>query len=285
MISLSCATGLLYDISMKYFLIFFFSLSAMGASDSTNAFEKSYPRDNTFCSYKGKRVEFLIRGGNKFIDQGERGFGELLFYRFPLKKPQLLKLNASRGDTYSLFKGVAPLCSKSHAYQIDSNTMAVLLLKENKPFKETLAIQLVDLKTLLPKDFLITNFETDKATKTEDGFAFRTYGENYNPDFGKIKIEGETFIYQEKAFPSWMEYSSRGFELRSELTFEKFPWKNHFKDKADFFEVTSFSPVDKKFNKRIFYIAVNHKLKKECLLFIESKQKISGQEAWRCQAK
>jgi hypothetical protein len=257
----------------------------MGASDSLNAFEKSYPRDNTFCSFKGKRIEFLIRGGNKFTEMNERGFGDLLFYRYPSKRPKLLKLNQSRADTYSLFKGVSPMCSKSHAYQINDTTMAVLLLKENKPFKEKLALQMVDLTTLLPKDFVETNFGTDKAIKTEEGFAFRTYSENHNPDFGEIKIEGETFIFQEKAFPQWVEYSARGFELNSELTFFKFPWKSHFKDLTDFFEATNFIQLEKKFNKSIFYFAVNHKLKKECVLFIESKQKISGQEAWRCHAK
>ena len=49
-------------------ILFFLTLSAFAASDSKDAFDKSFPRDNTFCSYKGSRVELLIRGENKFTE-------------------------------------------------------------------------------------------------------------------------------------------------------------------------------------------------------------------------
>lgn len=263
-------------------LLFFLTLSAFAASNSKDAFDKSFPRDNTFCSYKGSRVELLIRGESKFTEPKERGYGELIFYRHPPKRPIIMKFSQFKADTFKLFNGISPLCSKSHGYLIDAETMAILLLKENRPFKDKLVMQLFDIKTLKPTELIETNYLTDRAKKTKTGFAFNTYRENHNPEIGKVMIEGSEFIFQEKDFPQWMEYSQRTFSLLPDLTFERFPWKKQFKDQDDFLAVTGWNQVEKKFTKNIIYFAVNHKLKKRCLLFIESKQKLAGTESWRC---
>lgn len=265
-------------------LLLFATLSAYAASDSTNAFEKSFPRDNTFCSYKGApRVEVLIRGESKFTEPKERGYGELIFYRQFSKRPSLMKISKTRSDTFRLFNGVSPLCSKSHGYELDDGTMAVLLLKENRPFKDKLVMQLFESKTLKPIEFIETNYLTDRAKKTKTGFAFNTFRENHNPEMGKVSIHGSEFIFQEKDFPQWMEYSNKTFVLLPDLTFERLPWKKLFKDLEDFLAVTGWNPVDKAFSKNIVYFAINHKMKKRCLLFIENKQKLAGNELWHCQ--
>lgn len=264
-------------------ILFFLTLSAFAASDSKDAFDKSFPRDNTFCSYKGKRVELLIRGESKFTEPKERGYGELIFYRHPPKRPHVMKFSQFKADTFKLFNGVSPLCSKSHGYQTDEESMAILLLKENRPFKDKLVIQLFDLKSMTPKELIETNYPTDRAKKTKTGFAFSSFQENHNPEMGKVSIEGQEFIFQEKDFPQWIEFAGRSFGLLPDLTFERLPWKKHFKDQDDFYSVTGWNPAEKKFTKNIVYFAVNHKLKKSCVLFIAGKQKLVGNESWRCQ--
>lgn len=263
-------------------ILFFLTLSAFAASDSKDAFDKSFPRDNTFCSYKGNRIELLIRGESKFTEPKERGYGELIFYRHPPKRPTIMKFSQFKADTFKLFSGVSPLCSKSHGYMIDPETMAILLLKENRPFKNKLVMQLFDIKTLKPTELIETSYLTDRASKTKTGFAFNTFRENHNPEIGKVLIEGNEYIFQEKEFPQWMEYSQRSFSLEPDLTFERLPWKKHFKDQVDFLAVTGWNQIEKKFAKNIVYLAVNHKMKKRCLLFIETKQKLAGNELWRC---
>lgn len=265
-------------------LFFFLSFSAMAASDSTNAFEKSYPRDNTYCALTGKRIEFIIRGGSKYTEPKERGFGELLFYRNQQKKPKLLDLNISGSDTFAFFKGKSTLCSKSHGYKLDDSTFAVLLRKENRPFNDLLVLQLFDVPTLTPKEVIATQYPVEKILPSTDGFMFQTVPETHNPDFGKVMIEGNQYIYQERDFPIWMSYSLKGFEVISEMTFSKFPWKKSFLDLNDFLTATGYNTLEKKFTKTITYLAVNHKLKKRCLLIIEKKQKLVGNESWRCHA-
>lgn len=267
-----------------YWLLALLSVSAFAASDSTNAFEKSYPRDNTFCSLNKKRIEFIIRGGNKFTEPKERGFGEFLFYKNAGKKPKLLQLNLNGSDTFSFFKGPSSICSKSHGYKLNDSTFALLLKRENRPFSGLLTIQLFDTTTLAPKELIETQYAVEKALPTADGFVFKTIPENHNREFGKVVIEGQDFIYREDEFPLWINYSLKGFELSSEVTFTKFPWKKSFRDQEDFQQLSGWNPTDKKFTKTIVYVAINHKLKKKCLLLIESKQKLAGNESWRCQA-
>jgi hypothetical protein len=261
-------------------LFFLLSFTAFAASDSMDAFEKSYPRDNTYCSYQKRRIEILIRGGQKFTEPKERGYGEMIFYREPGKKPKLL--SGLRGDTFRLFSGNSPLCSKSHGYKVDDKTLAILFLRENRPFADKLVIQLIDLASLTPKEIIETNYLAERASKTADGFSFKTVPENHNPDFGKVLIESNEFIYREEGFPLWMNYSAKGFEVSLELTYRKFPWKKTFKDQEEFLAITGWNEVDKKFSRTVTYIAINHKLKKRCLLLIESKQKLVGNESWRC---
>jgi hypothetical protein len=265
-------------------LILFFTISAFATSDSMNAFEKTYPRDNTFCSYKSNRIELLIRGSGKYTESKDRGYGEFIFIRKNPKNTKLLDLNSLRGDTYRFFLGTSPLCSKSHGYQIDSSTMAVLFLKENRPFKDKLVIQLFDINSLMPTNVIETNYPVERALKIKDGFVFKSIAENHNPDIGKVKIEGHDYIFQEKGFPLWINYTAQGFEISLEKTFTKSPWKKAFKDIDDFISLSGWNSAEKKFMNTIVYEAVNHKIKKKCLLVIGAKQKLVGTETWRCQA-
>lgn len=269
-----------------FIFVVLMTLSAFAATEAQFAFDKSFPRDNTFCHVKDQRIELLIRGSNKFTEPKERGYGEYIFLRnLPSKVPKLLSLNHSRGDTLKLFLGTSPQCSKSHGYLLDSKTLAILLQKENRPFNDKLVIQFFDITTMTPGEALETNYPTDRAAKTADGFAFRVMAESLNLDMGRVNIEGKQFIFQEKVFPIWMSYSKKGFEVQDDMTFDKFPWKEFFKDQEDFNSLTAWNNTDKKYGKKIVYVAVNHELHKKCILLIEAKQKLAGTESWKCQAR
>jgi hypothetical protein len=263
--------------------LFFLILPVLAGTESQIAFEKSYPRDNTFCYFNKKRVEILIRGSSKFVESKDKRYGELIFYRPENKLPFLLSNIGIHSDTFRFFLGKSPYCSKSHGYMIDSSTLAVLLLKENKPFKDKLAIQLFDINTIAPKEFIETDFTVDQASKSETGFAIRTFTENYDRHAGKVMIETKNYIYQEKEFPYWKEFNEKTFINSIEMTYKKFPFKKFFKDLDDFKVVTGWSETEKKFNRDIFYLAVNYQLRKRCFLFLEKRQKVSGNESWRCQ--
>jgi hypothetical protein len=265
-------------------LLLFLSLSSWAASDSLNAFEKTHPRDNTFCTTSGGRIEFIIRGLSKYTEPKEKGFGEFLFYRNLNKTPKLLPFNQLREDTYSFFKGQGSLCSKTLGFEINPTTAAVLLLKENRPFLDKLAIQLFDSKSLAPKVFITTDYPVEKVIKSANGFVFKTSPENYNPEIGKVTIDGHSFIFQEKSFPHWINYSDKGFEVSETTTYKKFPWKKAFKDEAEFMSSAGWASGEKTFSHTVLYFAINHQQKKQCLLLLAKKQKLQGSELWRCYA-
>lgn len=258
------------------------AFQAFGASDSLNAYEKSYARDNTFCTFKGKRVEILIRGGNKFTENKDT-YGELVFYKQKEDKPVQMKVSLSQADTFRFFEGSNFICSKAHGYLIDDSTIAVLLLKENKPFQDRLVIQLFDSNTMKPKDFIETEYAVDRAVFKKNGFAIRANEENLNREIGKVMIDGQPYIFNEKEFPKWFTYSVKGFESAAELTYEKFPWRKSFKDIQDFYQVTGYEQKSGKFLNDKVYLAVNFQVRKRCLLFIDKKRPLTNTENWRCQ--
>jgi hypothetical protein len=226
-------------------------------------------------------VEFELRGPNKINDPKDRAFGEHLFYRNKtVLKP--LPINADRMNSYRFFATKNGNCSKSHAFSMDKSTSAILFLKENRPYKGKLVIQLYDTVNHLPKEAIETEYSTDEVVAVKDGFAFRVVPERHDIDMGQIKIGDVTYTYQDRDFHPWMQYTSKGFETLGNMTYDRFDWKNHFKSEADFFENTGWNPGTKQFSNTYVYIAVNHALKKECVFVSPSKIKISGSEAWRC---
>lgn len=266
-----------------YLLLFLLSFAAVSGTESANLYEQSYPRDNAFCMLNKKRIEIQIRGMNKFTEPAERGYGEYIFFRLDRNKPKLMELNKLRSDSFRFFSGISPVCSKNHGYKVDPTTVALLFLKENRPFKDKLVIQLFDTETLRPKETLETEYMSDKAKKMPDGFAFSTFRELHNPEIGKVTIDGNSYIYQEKDFAVWVRYSKTGFEQEPELTFERFNYKKVFPRKEDFLDAAGWNKTEKKFTRLILYHATNHALKMSCILLIESKQKPLGNEAWKCQ--
>lgn len=268
---------------MKNLVIITFSLSLLWAAQSKNAFEISYPRDNTFCSYNGKRVQFLIRGESKYTESREKGYGEFIFYQPDKMIPKLMPLNDFKSDTFKFFPGQSKFCTKSLGHPINPKTFAILFLKENKPFRDKLVIQLFDMTSMTPLDFIPTPYSVDQMKELTNGLSFRSFKDNHKLDAGKITINGTDYVYHEKDFSQWVTYKNNKFETDGELSFNHFPWKEYFKNIEDFYYATGWVPEEKKFNNEILYLAINHNLKKGCFLVLKQKEKLTGAEAWRCQ--
>lgn len=260
-----------------------FSSLCFADVETLNLFEKTYPRDNTFCYVGKKRFEISLRGNNRYTDPNEKGYGEIAFSRFD-KSTLQLPLTKSHADSYKFFKGDKSLCSKTLGFKIDEDQLAVLFKKENSPYLEKLTIQFFNLKTLEPGQVLSTDFLADTVHSTKDGFVFRTTAERTELDIGSITIKDEPYIFQDQDFPVWMKYTSKGFEIMPDLNFDHFPYKNYFKDKEDFLKTTGWNLNLKRFETPHLYVAINHKAKKRCLLFRTMKQKVESTEPWRCQS-
>lgn len=267
-------------------LILLLSLVSFAFADNDrfeikNLIQSTYAHDNTFCMLGGVRVEFELRGLNKFTDPKDRAFGEHIFYRNQ-KVLKALPLNKDHMHSYRFFPAKDGNCSKSLAFKMDQTTSAILFLRENRPYKGKLVIQLYDHVNHLPKEAVETEYSTDEVKADKSGFAFKVVPERHDRLMGQVTINDVKYTYQDRDFHPWLLYSLKGFETLGSITYDNFEWKKYFKDESEFFQIAGWNATTKQFSNTYVYIAVNHALKKECLFISSSKVQITGTENWRC---
>lgn len=267
------------------FLILFSALTmAENQIDIRTLRDETFTRDNTFCTIAKERIQIQLRGVVSHTEPGEGKYGDWILY-YPGDKPKLLPINADRLNKYRLFEGHSKgsICSKSYGFAVGKDKVAVLFLEENRPFLDKLTVQLFDNKTNQPLNVLETNYLSNEAEGIQAGFAFKTYVEKAATGNGTFKRDGLTFAYSDVDFPYWVKFEEKGMEISPELSFEKFPWKAHFKDLNQFLEITGWDAKNKKFNNTFLHHAMNHKAKQECILIRNQIIKINGEEKdWIC---
>ncbi len=268
---------------MNILLLLFLSWAFAEPINMRDLMEKSYIRDSTYCELGQERTQIQIRTMNHKSDPGDQKYGEYVFY-FPNVMPKLFDLNRDHFSTYRLVHGESSICTKTLGFKVGPNHVAIVLLRENNPEKDKLTLQLFNTSTFSPEDALETNYQIETIKSFEDGLIFNSFPERRGLDMGKITIQDVPTTYQDRGFPQWIKYNFKnGFTVVPEMTFEKFELKHHFQDLKEFKLVTGWDEKDKKFKKTILYVAVNHGVKKECILFSEEKIKVTGAEAdWRC---
>jgi hypothetical protein len=266
---------------MYIFLLLLISSFSAYSAEVRSLLETTYTRDNTYCRMSKERIEIQIRSDDKMTESSEKNYGEYIFY-YHKKEPFILPLNVDRLSNFRFFPGRETVCTKSLGYMLDKDKLAILFLKENRPFMDKLAIQIFNATTLVPGEALDTDYTTDKTEILPGGFMFRTYAERQGLEMGSVKIQETEYFFQDRNFSYWMKYTNAGFEIEALASFTHSPWKKHFKDEKDFLAATGWDATTKKFTNSVLYVAVNHKQKKQCLLLMPAKTKISGSETWRC---
>ena len=265
-----------------YIFFLLFTLLTAEARNVRSVRETTFTRDNTYCQIGKQKIKIQIRSETFLTEQKDKSYGEFIF-SYPNNRPKLLPINKDKLSNYRLFRGENSLCSKSYGYALENDKIAVLFLKENRPFKDKLSFQVINTNTLNGEEFVDTEYMSDKTQIAPNGFLFRTHGPRNALEMGTIKIKDVVHTFQDRDFPFWVKYSLAGFEISGPESFQDFQWKSYFKDEKDFFEISGWNETEKKFKNAILYVAVNHNLKKECILLSATKIKVSGDEAgWRC---
>lgn len=266
-------------------LILFLVAQSFAAFNSKDLFEKSFPKDNTFCRLGKENVEFSVRGFSKNTEPRDRGYGELLFMEYG-KEKKSLNIGQGNSGLYRFFRGSAKYCSKYPSYLIDEKTLALLMLKANRPYGDKLIVQLIDTKSLAPLNTIHTDYLADKALPAPKGFYFRTHTDRVDMDMGSLLWNEKKITYQDRDFQEWFYFDGKEFFLNERVTYNESPYKTYFTSEEDFLKTFGWNTKDKKFLNKIIYVAVNHTIGKECILIRDSKMKPSGsEEGWRCREK
>ncbi len=252
-------------------------------TSSQDLFEKTFARDNSFCTFKNKRLELLIRGGSKFTETKERGYGEYTFFKIE-DYVEAFKFSRAQASLFRFYRDKDSVCSKSTAYPIQGDTVAFLFGGENRPNYNQLVIQLYDFKEMKALEAIETHVSVSKTYRRPEGFIFKVMPERYEIEMGKVMFSKVEYTFQDRAFPIWMGYTAKGIKLLPDVTFKKLPWRKYFKDQAHFFKTSAWNETEKKFDRPMVYFAVSFAQKKKCILFLEKKTALNGSENWICQA-
>ncbi len=251
------------------------------ASDQ-DTFEKTYPRDNSFCQIGNKRIEILIRGFQSHTDPKDRMWGENVFARNPEGQLSRIPVTMESG-LYRLFQGTSSSCTKVVGSMVGTR-FAILFQKHNSPHKHRVVVQYLDPATLKPLDTVYTPYLADKAKITKSGVVLRTHSPTRQEmEMGKVMISGKQYLYQDHLLPLWVSLDKDGFSIEPNETFENFSYKAFFKNVEDFRLQSGWDETEKKFTKTKLYVAINHTSKSKCILLIDSKKVLNGEENWICQ--
>jgi hypothetical protein len=264
-------------------LLLLLTSAAFATSEEASLLEKSYGRDNSFCTVEGKRMEVLLRGYSRYTEAPEMFTGEFALVTDARRSQiKVLPVGQETVGHFHLFKGKGSLCSKSFGFKTGKDELAILFSKQNEPAKGRLLIQLFDYKKFEPKKFIETHYTADRAEASKTGFVFRTYSDQESQEMGKVPLKKVEFIYQDRPFPFWVEYADEHYIVRPDLTFKRLPWRRFFTSEDDFLKTAGWDSAEKKFTNTIFYFAVSHATKKKCLLVVKERRKPNGSEGWRC---
>lgn len=265
---------------MTTLLALIFSLASF-ATDQ-DILEKTYPRDNSFCVIGEKRIEFMVRGFQSHTDPKERMWGENVFFRIGESRPIKIPVTSESG-LYRFFEGNPSSCTKTVGTLIDGK-FAVFFQKLNSPHKHQLVIQYFDPKSMKALETIHTPYLSDKAVVTKDGAIFRTHPPaRQDIEMGKVTIKGSKYLFQDHVFPVWVKLTKDGFSSGPTETFEDFTYKSFFKSEEDFKSKSGWMEDGKLFSNTTLYVAINHESKSKCILFVESKKDLTGEESWICQ--
>lgn len=265
-------------------MIIFISLmlSLVSFATDQDTFEKTYPRDNSFCLISGKRLEIMVRGFQAQTDPKERTWGEQVFTRTGQDRPKKIPVTSESG-LYHFFPGNPSSCTKTIGTMIDGK-FVVLFQRLNSPHKHHLIIQYIDPETLKALETVHTPYLSDKAVVTKGGIVFRTHPPaRQDLEMGKVTITGKKYLYQDHVFETWVLFTKDGFGPDSAATFENFTYKSFFKTEEDFKVQSGWQETSKVFSKTKLYVATNHESKSKCILLLDSKKVLTGDEGWVCQ--
>lgn len=263
------------------FILLIYSL--LSSAWSVDLKETTYKRDSTACRFKSVRYKFQLRGISQFTEVKDKSYGEYVFFGEDETNIEQIDINKDHSHTYRFFKGQNSLCSKSYGFKLSEDQVAILLQKENRPFKDKLSILIFDFKSKKKVDFIETDYPVKEAEPSKDGFIFEVIPEKEETVMGKLTFKGENFRYQDQRMPTWYSYDLKnGTVPATDITFNKLRFKKAFKDINEFLEASGWSASENKFKNVIIYHAFNMGLTRQCVLFSSEKIKPTPEGPWRC---
>lgn len=235
--------------------------------------DKTYVRDNSYCRIAPKRYELEIRSFDQYTSFDEAEYGEHAFVIYN-NNYKLLPLNEKMIGRYRFLKGKDKNCTKNLSLNIGKSGLIVFFLKDSRPFLDTLSMVHYDDVTK-QIDVKETTLPVENAWVKNNVLHIYSYETLTNPDMGKIKINGQEHIYNQKPFGAIWTFDGKTFRVDDTETFNHFPFKSIIKTKEEFKRIFKWDSGKGNFTVKSFIYAVHMQARKECL-------KAENSEEWVC---
>lgn len=229
-------------------LLFMLIISFLAKAD------KIHRRDRTICEYKGEKIAVEILSPEKYSSPEDADYGNTIQITQNNKTNQV-QLNDQGIGRYRMTKIYNEICPKLVAIPFKDDQLIFVVLKDQRPFTDKAMLLFYNFKTQI-SNFVETNVASKSIFIDENKIFIKTSKYDYQEKYGHVTIEGQKYLYIEKAFEPWLSFDGQNFKFDQEMTYQKFELKNFLKR----------SNLQRLINPQeaTYRIALNHQTKKSC---------------------
>lgn len=252
-------------LSRNSLLVFILLLASLFARAESSLFEKTYPRDNTFCRAGQKSIEVKIKSHEQYAEYQDNVYGDKLFL-LTGDKVKDVDLDDEGIGRYRFLRGENSVCSKALSLSLGNGEVAIFLSKENRPHEDTLTILYYNFRTN-DYEVISTDHRVNNAYIVDGKLVFKLKADSCLQKTGHTLIDGKRFVYSQKDFEPWISFDGKHFAVDKNLTFGKFDGRDYYLNYDEF--------VLHKGKSKIVRYAINSNLKTRCISFSEN-------DNWKC---
>lgn len=123
--------------------------------------------------------------------------------------------------------------------RINANTYALFLLKDNRPFPNTLMIMYLNTDSK-KAEIVGTKISSDSGIAKNGKVFFRQVSEKNFKKFGTVLINNRKYNYEERILEPWLSFDGKDFVLDLEMTYQMLEEKNLLK-RSDLLGLSAFT--------------------------------------------
>lgn len=218
----------------KKFLVFLFMILVATLARA----QKTYVKDSDQCHIQDHTFNVNIRSENFITSSEDDAYGEFIELRkgdkyLAVKTPDSIRYR------YKLFEGASTFCNKTLSMRISATTYALFLLKDNRPFPNTLMIMYLNTDTK-KAEIVGTKINSDSGFPKNGKMYFRQASEKNFKKFGSTLIHNKKYNFEERMLEPWLSFDGKDFVLDHEMTYQMMEEKRLLK-RSDLLGLTAFT--------------------------------------------
>lgn len=219
--------------------------------------EKTYRSDHSDCNFKGEKIDLDIRSHQRYSTSEDDEYGDTVLIGHAGKSIKL-NLNDNGTGRFRLLKAENEICSKVLALSVKSDEVAFFIMKDNRPFADTVMVLYYNVKTH-EADFMPSKIQAKVALYSNGKAYFKLASEDVSKKYGDATIKQIKYTTIEQTLEPWISFDGKNFKLDRQMTYDQFEPKGLLKPSM-LVGLNEFKEIK-------YRIAINPLTKSNCLSF------------------